>query len=102
MTYLIPSLALLGGVIAWLVPRPKPGPEPGPTIVTHVTLRPVWQSSLDEAPPEVREFLGRVLEKIPEGGKGAAGYQFLHWEREGKPTREAIGLKIVPAPSPRS
>ena len=84
-----------------LVPRPKPGPEPGPTIVKHVTRKPVWQSSLDEAPPEVREFLGRVLEKIPEGGTGVTGYQFPHWEWEGKPTHEAVGLKAIPGADPQ-
>jgi hypothetical protein len=61
----------------------------------RISRRPVWPSRLDGAPAEVQEFLGRVLEKIPDGGKGVTGYQFCHWEREGKPTHEAIGLKTI-------
>ena len=56
---------------------------------------------LDGAPSEVREFLGRVLEELPEGGAGVTGYQFRHWEREGKPTHEALGIKAIPGVDPR-
>ena len=65
-------------------PRPEPG-SPG----------------LDGAPPEVREFLGRVLEELSEGGEAVTGYQFRHWEREGKPTHEAIGIKAIEGVDPR-
>jgi hypothetical protein len=96
LTYLVLSLALLGVLISLLIPRSKPSPATG----THVTLKPVWPSGLDDAPAEVREFLDRIFEKIPEGGSGVAGYQFSHWERAGKPTHEAIGLKAVPGAEP--
>jgi hypothetical protein len=56
----------------------------------------VFASGLEEAPPEVREFLGRVLERVPEGGAGVTGYQFEHWEWKGRPTHEAVGLKAIP------
>ena len=70
-------------------------------VVTRMARKPVWPSGLDGAPPEVREFLGRVLEEIPEGGAGVTGYQFRHWEWEGKPTHEAIGLKAIPGVDPQ-
>ena len=97
VTYLVLSLALLGGIVAVLASRPSP--EPSPTI-TRVALRPVWPSNLDGAPPEVREFLGRVFQEIPDGGTGVTGYQFHHWRWEGKPTDEAIGLKAIPGVAP--
>jgi hypothetical protein len=56
---------------------------------------------MDSAPPEVREFLGRVLEKLPESGAGITDYRFFHWERAGKPTHEAVGVKAVPVVEPQ-
>ena len=99
VTYLILTLGLLGGIVAVLAPRPAP--EPGPTVIRRIARKPPPPSGLDGAPPEVREFLGRVLERVPEGGAGVTGYQFRHWGREGKPTHEAIGLKAVPGVDPR-
>ena len=99
VTYLILTLGLLGGIVAVLAPRPAP--EPGPTVIRRIARKPPPPSGLDGAPPEVREFLGRVLERVPEGGAGVTGYQFRHWAREGKPTHEAIGLKAIPGVDPR-
>jgi hypothetical protein len=45
---------------------------------------------------EVREFLGRVLAKIPDRHPPVTGYQFSHWEWADKPTHEAMGLKAIP------
>ena len=36
-----------------------------------------------------------------EGGAGVTGYQFRHWEREGKPTHEVLGIKAIPGVDPR-
>ncbi len=99
-TYLLVSLGLLAGILAALAPRPPR--EPGPTVVRHMALKPVCPSGLDAAPPEVQEFLGRVLEKVPDNGSGVTGYQFSHWEWKGKPTHEAIGLKAIPGADPRA
>ena len=96
LTYLVLPLALLGVMVSLLIQRSKPSSTTG----THVTLKPVWPSGLDDAPAEVREFLDRILEKLSEGGSGVAGYQFSHWERAGKPTHEAIGLKAIPGAEP--
>jgi hypothetical protein len=98
VTYLSLFLVLLGGIVAVVASRLSP--EPGPTTVKPVDRTPVRPSSLDGAPSEVREFLGRVLEKIPDSGTGVSGYQFWHWEWEGKPTHEAIGLKAIPGVDP--
>ncbi len=61
---------------------------------------PELSPGLDGAPPEVREFLVRVLEETSEGGAGVTGYQFRHWERTGKPTNEALGIKAIPGVEP--
>ena len=53
------------------------------------------------APPEVREFLGRVLEELSEGGERVTGYQFRHWECAGKPTHEVLGIKAIQDADPR-
>jgi hypothetical protein len=95
---LILGLALLGGIVALVAVRLAQ--QPDQTSTTRVARRPVWRSDLDGAPPEVREFLGRVLDKVPENGAGVTGYQFDHWEREGKPTHVAVGLKAVPGVDP--
>ncbi len=81
------SLGVVLGLLAckwWLFPADS---------TRHHVARPVLSSTLDEAPAEVREFLDRVMEKLPEGGGGVSGYQFHHWKREGKPTEEAVGVK---------
>ncbi len=98
-TYLVLTLGLLGGIVAILTSWPAP--EPGPTVIRRIARKPPPPSGLDGAPPEVREFLGRVLERVPEGGAGVTGYQFRHWQHEGKPTHEAIGLKAIPGVDPR-
>jgi hypothetical protein len=67
----------------------------------RVVRKPVWGARVEDAPTEVREFLGRVLEKIPEGGAGVTGYQFAHWEWQGRPTHEAVGLKAIPGVDPQ-
>ncbi len=99
LTYVIGSIGLLGGLLAALAPRPSR--EADPTIVQHLAGKPVWPPEQDAAPPEVREFLDRVLEKLPDRGSGVRGYQFSHWEWAGKPTHEAIGLKAVPLADPQ-
>jgi hypothetical protein len=91
-------LVLLGGIVVVIASRRSP--EPAPTIVNPVVATPVRPSSLDGAPSEVREFLGRVLEKISEGDARITGYQFWSWGWEGKPTHEAIGLKAIPGVDP--
>ncbi|MGP0068660.1 MAG: hypothetical protein ACLQGP_34300 [Isosphaeraceae bacterium] len=97
MTYGILCLGLLGGVVAVLASRPAQGPAP---TVVNVALRPAWPPYPDDALAEVREFLDRVLQKIPDGGHGVAGYQFQNWKQPGKPTDEAIGLKAIPGVAP--
>jgi hypothetical protein len=95
--YLIVPLGILGGITAVFLSRPAPEPVP---ITTHVALRPEWPPNPDDAPAPVREFLDRVLQKVPESTAGVAGYQFHHWKQEGKPTEEAIGLKAIPGLDP--
>lgn len=96
--YLILAFSLLGAIVAVLVSRHSP--RPAPTITKDVAREPVRPSNLDDAPSEVREFLGRVLEKIPDSRTAVTGYQFWHWEWPGKPTHEAIGLKAIPGADP--
>jgi hypothetical protein len=98
VTYLILFFGLLGGIAAVLAPRHLA--KPGPTLRKRVARRPVWPSHLEGAPSEVQEFLGRVVEKIPDSGTGVTGYQFCHWEWEGRPTHEAVGLKAIPGVDP--
>ena len=98
--YLILALGLLGGLVAiWALQTP----------LGWVRLKVHGRAARDQtvspgigdAPPEVREFLGRVLEELPEGGEGVTGYQFRHWERAGKPTHEALGIKAIQDADPR-
>jgi hypothetical protein len=98
VTYLILLLGLIGGIVAVIATRRRP--EPPPAIVTRMARKPVWPSPLDAAPSEVREFLGRVLAKIPVGDPPVTGYRFSHWEWADKPTHEAIGLKAIPGADP--
>jgi hypothetical protein len=95
---LVASVILLGVIVAVLASRLAP--EPGSTVKQPVAGTPTPPSSLDGAPSEVREFLGRVFDKIPEGGKEVSGYEFWHWAWEGKATQEAVGLKAIPGVDP--
>jgi hypothetical protein len=97
-TYLVLGLALLGSTVA--VPAPSPVWKPDRTSITRIVQRPVSPSPLDDAPSEVREFLDRVLDKIPEDATGVTGYQFDHWEWDGRPTHEVFGLKAIPDVDP--
>ncbi|MDB5351699.1 MAG: hypothetical protein JWN86_2946 [Planctomycetota bacterium] len=92
-TYLILFALISSGALAFFAasPRSKSGRNPS----EHVARRPAWRSSLDEAPPEVQEFLGRVFEKIPEHGAELTGYRFYDWEWDGRPTHEAMGFKAI-------
>ena len=63
---------------------------------------PARPQDMGGAPSEVREFLGRVLAELSEAGAGVTGYQFRHWEREGKKTHEALGIKAIPGVDPRA
>jgi hypothetical protein len=99
-TYLISlTLILLGGIVAVLASRRSP--EPAPTTTKPDVSPATRPTGMDGAPPEVREFLGRVLEKLPDSGADVRGYQFQHWEWEGKLTREAVGIKATPGVDPR-
>ena len=99
-TYLILALGLLGGLVAVWAPKTPPGS--GRLKDNERAARgPARPPGLGGAPPEVREFLGRVLEELSKGGAGVTGYQFRHWEREGKPTHEALGIKAIPGVDPR-
>jgi hypothetical protein len=99
-TYLIFALGLLGSLVAvWALKTP-----PGSSRLKddeRAGRGPARSPGLGGAPPEVREFLGRVLEVLSEGGAGVTGYQFRHWQREGKPTHEALGIKAIPGVDPR-
>jgi hypothetical protein len=92
------SMSLLGGIVVLLAPGPS---APDGTSVKRVGRKPVLGPSMDEAPSEVREFLGRVLDRIPNGGAVITGYQFYHWEWKGRPTHEAVGLKAIPGVDPQ-
>jgi hypothetical protein len=93
VSYRIVLLALLGGSAFLLAPGPPP--KPGAAPLKRVVRKPVGTSRVDDAPPEVREFLGRVLERVPEAGAGVTGYQFEYWDWQGRPTHEAVGLKAI-------
>ena len=96
--YAVISLALLGGAVGILALRP--GPNVRAPIVNRIALRPANPAGLDAAPPEVQDFLHRVLDKIPSAGDGFSGYDFQHWEWGQKPTHEVIGLKAVAGVDP--
>ena len=99
-TYLILLFGLLGGIVSVFALGPQGETDSGPTVRKQVIHEPVRRSKLDDAPPEVREFLDRVLEKTPKGGAGVTGYRFWDWEWKGRPTHEAIGLKAIPGADP--
>lgn len=99
ITYLVLALGLLGSLAALALRRP---PGPVATSPGRSARGPVPALGLDNAPPHVREFLGRVLAEVPDSGVGVQGYVFRHWERPGKPTHEALGLKALPGVDPRA
>src|SRR5271165_4691687 len=74
-TYLILALGLLGGLMAAWASKTRPGSSRLRTneCAAHGPARP---TGMDIAPPEVREFLGRMLAELPEAGVGVTGYQF--------------------------
>ncbi|QDV32594.1 hypothetical protein ElP_04290 [Tautonia plasticadhaerens] len=110
------TAAVLAAACWALVPRP--GPEPGPAganpegdevVQVRKAFRPVLGDDAgeetgadprDEVPPEVREFLDRVLDHAPEAGTGVEGFRFSHWGHPGRPTRAAMGVKSVPGLDP--
>jgi len=92
-TYVIATIGLIGAIVAVVALRPAPRPP----VVGQATRE---SSALDDAPPEVREFLARVFEYVPEAGAGVSGFEFHHWKMQEKPTHEAIGLKAVPGADP--
>jgi len=98
-TYLILALGLLAGLVAVWASKTPAGS--GRLKDNEGAARgPVRPPGMDGAPPEVREFLGRVLAELSEGGARVTGYQFRHWERAGKPTHEAVGIKAIPGVDP--
>ena len=99
-TYLILALGLLGSLVAIWSPKTPPG-SGRLNDNKHAARGPARLPGLGGAPPEVREFLVRVLGEISKGGARVTGYQFRHWEREGKPTHEALGIKAIPDVDPR-
>src|SRR5262245_47617094 len=91
--YLILSLGLVASLVAVLAPgTPR---KPVRSDAEHVVRRPVLRPVVDDLPPEVREFLDRVRERIPSDGTEVSGYRFDHWPWPGKPTHEALGLKAI-------
>src|SRR5271165_4162452 len=99
-TYLILAFGLLGALVTVSAPKTPPGSGrlEDNERATRGAARP---PGMGAAPPEVREFLGRVLAELAAGGAGVTGYQFRHWEHEGKPTHEALGIKAIPGVDPR-
>ena len=96
--YLILSLGLLGGIVAVLALRPSQ--RLAPAIVEDIARGLAEPSPLDAAPPEIQQFLSRVLDQIPDARTAVTGYQFWHWEWKGKPTDEAVGIKAIPGADP--
>lgn len=97
--WVIVSAGLLGGLTTWLPRGPSTRPAQAPT-TTRVVRRPALSFRVDATPAEVREFLDRVTEKIPDHGAGVAGYRFRDWDQPGKPTHEALGLKAIAGVDP--
>ena len=93
-------LGLLGSLVAIWSQKTPPG-SGRLNDNKHAARGPARLPGLGGAPPEVREFLVRVLGEISKGGARVTGYQFRHWEREGKPTHEALGIKAIPDVDPR-
>ena len=68
-----------------------------PILPADLTSEPIEvQEFLDRVErTEVREFLSRVLAKVPANGTGVANYQFKAWNLDGKPTQESLALKPI-------
>jgi hypothetical protein len=98
LSYLVLCLALVGAIVGLVASRPSRRFDP--KAAPHVGSESAAPLSLEAVPAEVRGFLGRALEKVPDHGTAVTGYQFWNWERVGKPTHEAIGLKAVPSADP--
>ena len=98
VTFLILSVGLLGSAVVGIANLRRS--DPPPAIVARMARRPAWPSPLEGTPPEVREFLGRVLAKLPDSDPPFTGYRFSHWKWADKPTHEAMGIKAIPAPIP--
>lgn len=92
-SYLFRTLTAAGSILAvfafW-----QSGP-PDRITASRVALRPAFRSDLGGPPPEVREFLDRVLARLPEDSSEVKGYQFHHWKWGDKPTHEAVGVKAI-------
>jgi hypothetical protein len=98
---------LLPSASTWEIPQRLLG-----SILRHETKRPVLAADLTTKPreveefldqverTEVREFLSRVLAKLPANGTGIDRYQFEAWKQDGKPTQEALALKAVRGTDP--
>jgi hypothetical protein len=99
-SYLIRTLAATAGIVAAIALWVRH--QSGETTAPRIAFRPAWQAGLDEAPPEVREFLGRALSRLPDGGAEVAGYRFHHWKSGDKPTHEAVGVKAVRGVDPET
>jgi len=93
--YLVLAVAALGAVIAGSTLQRRerlPIPAVGSRTADARAAEP---TPLDDAPAEVREFLVRVLDRVPEAGRGVGAFRFHQWEPEGKPTAAGFGLKAV-------
>ena len=91
---LIFCLVVLGGTVSVLAQQPPNEANPGLSTAKHVVRKPVGASSLDDAPSEVREFLGRVLEKIPGAARGLPAISSTTGNgRAGRPTRRSASRR---------
>ena len=99
-TYLI-GLSVIMTVNIVVVFASRRSLEPAQTATKPDVRQATQPTGLDDAPSAVREFLGRVLEKLPDGGTDISGYQFHHWEWAGKSTQEVVGIKATPGVDPR-
>ena len=99
-TYLI-GLSVIMTVSIVVVFASRRSLEPAQTATKPDVRQATQPTGLDDAPSAVREFLGRVLEKLPDGGTDISGYQFHHWEWAGKSTQEVVGIKATPGVDPR-
>ncbi len=71
----------------------KNGPDPS-------LAAPSRPQGLSGAPPEVRDFLRRVLDALPPLNDPLLEPAFLHWPIEGKVTQESVLAKDVPRIEP--
>ncbi len=91
--YVIATVTVAAFIVAVVVPwASRRGEKNTPP---RFATQPAERNALRDAPAEVREFLGRALERLPEGGSEVAGYRFHHWKWGDKPTHEAVGVKAI-------